>query len=71
MTLQPCAYRHNHPRDGEINHEHYRDHLERAPLFQTHDRTKVQAFIRKHVRYGDRKNALYAIEHGCIARPRC
>ena len=31
MTLQPCAYLHNHPRDGEIDHPHYRDHLERAP----------------------------------------
>ena len=66
MSLQPCAYLHNHPRDGEIDHAHYRDHLERAPLFLIQDRTKLQAFIREHVRYGDRKNALYAIEHGRI-----
>jgi uncharacterized protein len=66
MTLQPCAYLHNHPRDGEIDHTHYRDHLARAPLFLARERAKLQAFIREHVRYGDRKAALYAIENGRI-----
>ena len=66
MTLQPCAYLHNHPRDGEIDHPHYRPHLERAPLFLNRERAKLQAFIRKHVRHGDRKGALYAIEGGRI-----
>lgn len=66
MTLQPCAYLHNHPRDGEIDHAHYRTHLERAPLFLARERAKLQAFIREHVRHGDRKGALYAIENGRI-----
>jgi DUF2075 family protein len=66
MTLQPCAYLHNHPRDGEIDHPHYRDHLARAPLFLAHERAKLQAFIREHVRHGDRMGALYAIDHGRI-----
>ena len=66
MALQPCAYLHNHPRDGEIDHPHYREHLMRAPLFLARERTKLQAFIREHVRYGDRKGALYAIENGRI-----
>lgn len=66
MTLQPCAYLHNHPRDGEIDHPHYRAHLERAPLFLERERAKLQAFIREHVRHGDRKGALYAIENGRI-----
>ncbi len=66
MTLQPCAYLHNHPRDGEIDHPHYRTHLERAPLFLARERAKLQAFIREHVRHGDRKGALYAIESGRI-----
>ena len=64
MTLQPCAYLHNHPRDGQIDHPHYRAHLERAPLFLARERAKLQAFIREHVRHGDRKGALYAIENG-------
>jgi DUF2075 family protein len=66
MTLQPCAYLHNHPRDGEIDHPHYRDHLARAPLFLARERGKLQAFIREHVRHGDRRGALYAIENGRI-----
>ena len=66
MALQPCAYLHNHPRDGEIDHPHYREHLARAPLFLERDRAKLQAFIREHVRHGDRKGALYAIENGRI-----
>lgn len=66
MSLQPCAYLHNHPRDGEIDHPHYREHLARAPLFLARERSKLQAFIREHVRHGDSKKALYAIEHGRI-----
>jgi len=66
MELKPCAYLHNHKRDGEIDHPHYREHLERAPLFLAKERAKLQAFIRKHVRHGDRRKALYAIEHGRI-----
>lgn len=66
MSVQPCAYLHNHPRDGEIDHPHYRDHLARAPLFLARERAKLQAFIREHVRHGDRKGALYAIENGRI-----
>ena len=66
MALHPCAYLHNHPRDGEIDHAHYREHLQRAPLFLERERKKLQAFIREHVRFGDRKGALYAIENGRI-----
>ncbi|MBY0438297.1 MAG: DUF2075 domain-containing protein [Burkholderiales bacterium] len=66
IALRPCAYLHNHPRDGEIDHPHYKEHLERAPLFLMKERAKLQAFIRQHVRHGDRKGALYAIENGRI-----
>ncbi|MEY3295019.1 MAG: hypothetical protein RLZZ451_1067, partial [Pseudomonadota bacterium] len=38
LALQPCAYLHNHPRDGEIDHPHYRAHIERAPLFLKRER---------------------------------
>lgn len=66
MALQPCAYLHNHARDGEIDHPHYREHIERAPLFLARERSKLQAFIREHVRHGDLKGALYAIENGRV-----
>lgn len=66
FALKPCAYLHNHPRNGEIDHPHYRDHIVRAPLFLKRERAKLQAFIREHVRRGDRSRALYAIESGRI-----
>jgi DUF2075 family protein len=66
LTLQPCAYLHNHPRDGEIDHPHYREHIDKAPLFLARERSKLQAFIRQHVRHGDQRQALYAIENGRI-----
>lgn len=66
MALQPCAYLHNHPRNGEIDHPHYREYIARAPLFLARERNKLQAFIRAHVRHGDRRGALYAIEDGRI-----
>ncbi len=66
MALQPCAYLHNHPRNGEIDHPHYREYIARAPLFLARERAKLQAFIREHVRHGDRRGALYAIENGRI-----
>lgn len=66
LELQPCAYLHNHPRNGEIDHPHYGEHLARAPLFLAKERAKLQAFIRQHVRHGDRHGLLYAIENGRI-----
>lgn len=66
MALQPCAYLHNHPRNGEIDHPHYGEHIARAPLFLARERAKLQAFVREHVRYGDRKGALYVLENGRI-----
>ena len=66
IGLQPCAYLHNHPRNGEIDHPHYREHIARAPLFLARERAKLQAFIREHVRKGDRRGVLYAIENGRI-----
>lgn len=66
MSLQPCAYLHNHPRDGEIDHSHYQEYIARAPLFLAKERARLQAFIRSHVRYGDRKQTLYALDQGRI-----
>jgi DUF2075 family protein len=66
IDLRPCAYLHNHPRNGEIDHSHYQDHIAQAPLFLKKERGKLQDFIRSHVKYGDSRKALYAIENGRI-----
>jgi uncharacterized protein len=66
LALQPCAYLHNHPRDGEIDHPHYRAHIERAPLFLKRERARLAEFIRRHIRHGDRQRSLYTLENGRI-----
>jgi DUF2075 family protein len=66
IDLRPCAYLHNHPRNGEIDHPHYQDHIAQAPLFLKKERGKLQDFIRSHVKHGDSRKALYAIENGRI-----
>ncbi len=41
LELRPCAYLHNHPRDGEVDHAHYGSHIARAPLFLERERAKL------------------------------
>lgn len=67
VALQPCAYLHNYPRrDGVIDHPAYATHLQRAPLFLKKEADQLKAFIRQHVRHGDKRQLLYLIEHGKI-----
>lgn len=66
VTLRPCAYLHNHARDGEIDHPHYQRYIEKAPLFLARERHRLQQFIRQHVRFGDRRKNLYLIDNGKI-----
>jgi uncharacterized protein len=67
VALQPCAYLHNYPRrDGVIDHPSYAAHLQRAPLFLKKEAEQLKAFIRQHVRHGDKRQLLYQIEHGKI-----
>jgi DUF2075 family protein len=66
--LQPCAYLHNHPDDGEINHAFYAEHLSKAPLFLkgATEQRRLRDFIAKHVRQGDDGALLYQLEEGRI-----
>ncbi|HIV72318.1 MAG TPA: DUF2075 domain-containing protein, partial [Candidatus Aquabacterium excrementipullorum] len=67
VVLQPCAYLHNYPkRDGVIDHPAYAHHIERAPLFLKKEAEQLKAFIRQHVRHGDKRGLLYLIENGKI-----
>ncbi len=67
VSLQPCAYLHNYPRrDGVIDHPAYAPHIERAPLFLKKEADQLKAFIREHVRHGDKRKLLYLIENGKI-----
>lgn len=68
LALKPCAYLHNYVSDGEIDHQFYAPHTERAPLFLKgeRERKRLQDFIKQHVKHGDKGDLLYKIENGRI-----
>lgn len=66
INLRPCAYCHNYPNDGILDHDFYKEHTSRAPIFMKSDAAKLRAFITSHVKYGDKRDILYLIENGEI-----
>ncbi|HKO78897.1 MAG TPA: DNA/RNA helicase domain-containing protein, partial [Chitinophagaceae bacterium] len=66
INLQPCAYLHNYIKDDVITHDHYKEHLAKAPVFLRGDAAKLRDFIKQYVRYGDTSKILYRIEQGKI-----
>ena len=66
IELRPCAYLHNYAPDACITNPFYQEHIDRAPLFLKNDALKLRAFIRQHVRHGDRDQIMYRIDHGKI-----
>ena len=70
IQLFPCAYLHNYMPDGVLTDIFYKDHIDRAPLFLKGDieKRKLQDFIKKYVKYGDKDSLIYRIE-GARIRP--
>ena len=68
IQLQPCAYLHNYAADDVISHPFYGEHLRRAPVFLKGDaeRGRLQDFIRRHVKHGDKSAVIFRIEGGRI-----
>ena len=66
IELRPCAYLHNYEPDDVITNDFYKDYIEKAPIFLRPDVLKLADFIKKHVKYGDKGEMLYAIENGKI-----
>ncbi|MBK8658703.1 MAG: DUF2075 domain-containing protein [Bacteroidetes bacterium] len=66
INLKPCAYLHNYEPDDVITNEHYKDHLDKAPVYLKGDAGKLRDFIKQHVKYGDNRNILYRIENSRI-----
>jgi DUF2075 family protein len=66
IGLEPCAYLHNHIDQNIILSPFYSDYLKKAPAFCKGDKEKLQDFIAKFVKYGEKKNTLYRIDHGEI-----
>jgi DUF2075 family protein len=66
INLQPCAYLHNYIADEVMTHKHYKEYLEKAPVFMKGDAVKLRDFIKQFVKYGDKNNILYKIDNGKI-----
>lgn len=66
ISLKPCAYLHNYVPDNVMTNDHYKEHIQRAPVFLRGDAIKLRNFIKQYVKYGDINKILYRIEHGKI-----
>lgn len=66
ISLVPCAYLHNYEPDDNISNDFYKEYTDKAPVFLRPDALKLQLFIKKFVKYGDKGDVLYAIENGKI-----
>ncbi len=64
IFLQPCAYLHNYPPDNTITHDFYREWLSKAPVFLKPDAVKLRNFIKRFIRYGDKRKTLLRIDKG-------
>jgi len=66
IQLFPCAYLHNYEEDGVISNNFYAEYISKAPLFLKPDACKLQEFIKANVKYGDKTQIMYRIDHGKI-----
>lgn len=66
IGLEPCAYLHNHIDNNTIKNLFYNDYLEKAPVFCKGEKEKLQNFISKFIKYGDKSNIMYRIDNGEI-----
>jgi hypothetical protein len=66
IQLYPCAYLHNYEEDDVLTNEFYSEHISNAPLFLKKDALKLQQFIKANVKYGDKNDIMYRIDHGKI-----
>ncbi|MDE1943654.1 MAG: DUF2075 domain-containing protein, partial [Betaproteobacteria bacterium] len=70
IGLVPCAYlyRYQHEEADGIRHPFYQAYLEKAPTFLQGrlEKEKLQALIKRYVKYGDQGNLMIRIEQGKI-----
>lgn len=66
IDLKPCAYLHNYEPDNVLTNEFYKEYTEKAPVFLKPDAVRLQTFLKKFVKQGDRGDTLYLIENGKI-----
>ncbi len=66
INLVPCAYLHNYDADDVITNDFYSQYIDEAPVFLKDDAVKLREFIKSHVKFGDKNDLMYRIDHGKI-----
>lgn len=66
ISLKPCAYLHNLHDGDAVNDPRYKAHTDKAPVFISKDAKKLNAFLKRYVKHGDKNDIMYRIEHGQI-----
>jgi uncharacterized protein len=68
IHIHACAYLHNMSDQSGIDavDEWYQRYLLEAPLFLRSDTSKLNEFLTTYIKYGERNNLLYQIDHGRI-----
>lgn len=66
IQLYPCAYLHNYEQDDVITNKFYGDYIQKAPIFLKSDALRLREFIKANVKYGDKNQIMYRIDHGKI-----
>ncbi len=66
IGLQPCAYLHNHIDNDVVKNSFYNDYLNKAPVFCKGEKEKLQNFITRFIKHGDKTNIMYRIDNGEI-----
>jgi uncharacterized protein len=66
IGLEPCAYLHNCVDETVVKNPFYENYLQKAPAFCKGDKEKLQDFIAKYVKHGDKRNTIYRIDNGQI-----
>ena len=66
IGLEPCAYLHNHIDNDIVKNSFYEDYLKKAPVFCKGEKEKLQNFISKFIKHGDKTDIMYRIDNGEI-----
>lgn len=64
IILSPCAFLHNYKKDNVISNEHYKEFINKAPLFLKSDAKELQDFIGSRIKYGTKSGIVWMIENG-------
>lgn len=66
IGLEPCAYLHNHIDNDVIKNSFYDDYTKKAPVFCKGEKEKLQNFISRFIKHGDKTDIMYRIDNGEI-----